>query len=339
MTARRFWSALLLVSSAMFLTPLATPVHAGALSSDVISMFPSTVGEFAYADLREARAFPWFGQLKEQMLPAKFRQFEQFLTAAGMDPNTQVEEVAWGLIASGTTTGKTTGTDMPSAEEIVGVALGQFQPAAVQAYFANKKSSVTQVRGFTMYAFSGGTGAGDLVFMFLDANTAAFGQRSILEKMLDVRFGAQQSVMSNPTLYPLISQANGHGMVWAVLNPAYSRLAMHQLVPEAAQFPQAAQLLAKLQSLVITIESANGIQANFTANFTSPDDSTSMGSILQAGLMMARYQAASKNNSTLGQMLDTAKINPNGNQLGVGVALTNDQVVSLIQSKTFAVQM
>ncbi len=53
-------------------------------------------------------------QLKEQMLPAKFRQFEQFLASAGMDPNTQVEEMAWALVA--TSTGTTAGvSSVPTA--------------------------------------------------------------------------------------------------------------------------------------------------------------------------------------------------------------------------------
>jgi hypothetical protein len=254
-----------------------------------------------------------------------------------MDPNTQVEEVAWALVPSGPSSGSGA-AGVPTSEQIVGVALGNFRPTAVKAYFANKKSATVQVRDFTLYAFGGGAGAGDLYFMLLDANTAAFGQRSLLEKMIDVRYGVQQSVMSNTTVYPLIKQANGHGMVWAVLNPSYSRLALKQLVPQAAQFPQATQLLTTIQSLVINVRSSNGIQADFLANFITPADATTMGSLLQAGLLMAHYQATSKNNTSLGQLLDTASITPNGTQLTVSVALTNDQVVSLIQSKTFALQ-
>ena len=57
--------------------------------------FPKDVGEFAYADLKSARKFSWFPQLREQLLPSRFRDFEQFLASAGVDPNTQVEELAW----------------------------------------------------------------------------------------------------------------------------------------------------------------------------------------------------------------------------------------------------
>jgi hypothetical protein len=64
--------------------------RAGTVGSDILSMFPKDSGELAYADLKQARQFPWFPQLKEQMLPPKFREFETFLASAGIDPNSQV---------------------------------------------------------------------------------------------------------------------------------------------------------------------------------------------------------------------------------------------------------
>src|ERR1700739_4889892 len=84
------------------LSVLPRTARAGSLGSDILSMFPKDSGELAYVDLKEARAFPWFNQLKEQMLPAKFREFEKFLSAAGVDPNSQVTELAWSLVAGRT---------------------------------------------------------------------------------------------------------------------------------------------------------------------------------------------------------------------------------------------
>ena len=58
-------------------------------------------------------------------MPERFRQFEKFLASAGVDPNSQVEELAWGLIAEGVTdkTSGTGSTAVPTGEEIVGVVL------------------------------------------------------------------------------------------------------------------------------------------------------------------------------------------------------------------------
>src|ERR1700680_208316 len=116
-----------------------TRAHATTLGSDVIGMFPQNIGEFAYANLKEARSLSWFPQLKQQMLPARFKQFEQFLTAAGIDPNSQVEEIAWATVgapppaaqnapANSANGAKQQTAPGPGSEQVVGVALGSFRP-------------------------------------------------------------------------------------------------------------------------------------------------------------------------------------------------------------------
>src|SRR6266568_4293927 len=160
-TFRRLVTAGVLVAMSL---AVPKPARAGRLGADVIALFPKEVGEFAYADLKKARSLKWFPQLQEQMIPDKFRQFEKFLASAGVDPNSQVDELAWGLVAEG-----------------------------------------------------------------MSAKTEAFGHRAILEKMIEVRFGSEEGLLRNEKLFPLINEANGSGVVWAVLNPAYTRLAMQQL--------------------------------------------------------------------------------------------------------------
>src|SRR5713101_4910262 len=141
---------------------------AQSLGADTISLFPKNVGEFAYANLKQARSQKWFPQLQEQMLPERFKQFEKFLASAGVDPNSQVEELAWGLVAEGVTD-KTSGTGsaaVPTGEEVVGVALGSYNPQSTEAYFKAQKLPTFKSHGFTMYAFGSGAGASDLFFLF-----------------------------------------------------------------------------------------------------------------------------------------------------------------------------
>src|SRR5947208_6359457 len=134
------------------------PARAGRLGADIIALFPKEIGEFAYADLKKARSLKWFPQLQEQMLPDRFRQFEKFLASAGVDPNSQVDELAWGLVAEGMSA-KTEGagsTDVPTGEEVVGVALGNYNPGSTEGYFKQQKLPTFKARGYTLYAF--GTG-------------------------------------------------------------------------------------------------------------------------------------------------------------------------------------
>jgi hypothetical protein len=284
-TAIRRMVAAALVVAATLAVP--KPARAGRLGPDIIALFPKEVGEFAYADLKKARTLKWFPQLQEQMLPERFRQFEKFLASAGVDPNSQVDELAWGLVAEGLSA-KTEGAGsaaVPTGEQVVGVALGSYNPGSTEAYFKQQKLPTFKARSYTLYAFGTGSGPNDLFFFFVDSNTAAFGHREILEKMVEVRFGGADGLMTNDKFFPLVNEANGSGVVWAVLNPAYTRLAMQQLAPEVEQFPEAAKLVARMQNMIINVDASGSIDGKFQAVCGSTEDANTLGQLLQAGFL------------------------------------------------------
>jgi hypothetical protein len=347
MNCRRYLATLTFL---LLLACSVPPARANTLGTEVIGMFPQNVGEFAYADLRQARALSWFPQLKAQMLPTRFKQFEQFLTAAGIDPNSQVEELAWATVAgvaapapdapapSGANAAPQKAPPPAPSEQVLGVALGSFQPEKAEAYFKTQKLPVVKVRSYSLYAFGGGSGPADLFFFFLDANTAAFGQRQQLERLLAVRAGEEQGLLTDSKILPLINEANGSGVVWAVLNGNYAQLAMQQLAPEAGQFPQAQQLVSRLRALSIQISAGSGVEARFESVCATPDDANTFAALLQAGLLYKRYQLGTSN-PDMAALLDSTRITPAGDRLNIRLNLTNDQMLSLIRRNTFAVTM
>jgi hypothetical protein len=316
------------------------PARAGRLAADTIALFPKEIGEFAYADLKKARSLSWFPQLQEQLLPDRFKQFERFLASAGIDPNSQVEELAWGLVPEGVTA-KTAavGSDaVPTGEEIVGVALGNFNPGSAETYFKQQKLPTFKARGYTLYAFGSGAGPTDLFFLFIDSNTAAFGHRKLLEKMIEIRFGGEEGLLRNDQFYPLINDANGTGTVWAVLNPAYTRLAMQQLAPEIQQFPEAAKLVTRMRNMIISVDASGALDGKFQAICGSTEDANTLGQLLQAGFLYKHYQAQ-QDNPEMAQLLDSVRVTPAGDRVVLRMTLSDDQVTSLIRKNTFAFKM
>lgn len=318
----------------------AKPARAGRLAADTIALFPKDIGEFAYADLKKARTLKWFPQLQEQMLPDRFKQFERFLASAGVDPNSQVEELAWGLVPEGVTakTGNAGSAAVPTGEQIVGVALGSYNPGSTESYFKQQKLPTFKSRGYTLYAFGTGAGPNDLFFLFIDSNTAAFGHRKLLEKMIEVRFGGEEGLLRNDQFYPLINDANGTGTVWAVLNPAYTRLAMQQLAPEIQQFPEAAKLVTRMQNMIISVDASSSLDGKFQAVCGSTEDANTLAQLLQAGFLYKRYQAQ-KDNPELAALLDQARVSPAGDRVVLRMTLDDEQVTSLIRHNTFAFKM
>jgi hypothetical protein len=320
----------MLVAGFLLAAGAMVPLHssAGSLSTAIIGMFPKQVGEFAYADLKSARKYPWFSQLREQLLPSRFRDFEKFIAAAGVDPNTQVDELAWGAISPTKTNG----------EEVVGVALGSFDPSSSEERFKQQKLPMLDVHGYHLYAFGSGSGAGDILFMFIDSNTAAFGHKDALQKLIDVRTGVSESLLTNDALFPLIGEANGSGIIWGVLDKTYAHLAMNQLLPEASQFAQASPIVNRIRAMTISVDADKGIDAHFQAVCATPDDANLLAAGMQGALMMRRYQEA-QDHPDLAGALDQVRLAPSGDRLKVEAPVSQDQLLSLIKTRAFAVPM
>src|SRR5207245_10238580 len=109
------------------------PSRAGKLGNDIVGLFPKNIEEFAYADLKKARQFKWFPQLQQQLLPSRLRQFEQFLASAGIDPNTQVEALGWGVgggAAQQRTDDNRGGTTAVGRAQLAAIAPGTLHPTS-----------------------------------------------------------------------------------------------------------------------------------------------------------------------------------------------------------------
>ena len=330
--------ALLALAAAM-----ARPTKAGGLGADTIGLFPKDVGEFAYADLKKARTMKWYPALEQQMLPERFKQFEKFLAAAGIDTNSQVDELTWALVPESAlskdpATAGGAATEAPESEEIVGIALGSYNPDSTEAYFKAQKLPTSKSHGYTLFAFGSGVGPNDLFFFFVDSNKAAFGHRQLLEKLIAVRYGEEDSLLRNDKMYNLINEVNGSGVVWAVLDPAYTKLAMGQLAPEVQQFPEAAKLVARMQSMIISATASSGMDAKFQAVCSSTEDANTLSQLMAAGLLYKKYQTA-KDNPELGALLDQTNVAPSGDRVVIRMSVSDDQMTTLIKKNTFAFKM
>jgi len=337
---KRFVAACALLALA---AAMARPVKANGLGADTIGLFPKSVGEFAYADLKKARTMKWYPALEQQMLPEKFKQFEKFLAAAGIDTNTQVDELTWALVPEAALSkdpaAAGAATDAPpDSEEIVGIALGGYNPDSTEAYFKAQKLPTAKSHGYTLFAFGSGVGPNDLFFFFVDSNKAAFGHRQLLEKLIAVRYGEEDSLLRNDKMYNLINEVNGSGVVWAVLDPAYTKLAMGQLAPEVQQFPEAAKLVARMQSMIISATASSGMDAKFQAVCGSTEDANTLSQLMAAGLLYKKYQSA-KDNPDLGVLLDQTSVVPSGDRVVIRLSVSDDQMTTLIKKNTFAFKM
>jgi hypothetical protein len=334
------WTKLLIACGLfVMLGALARPTKASGVSADTIALFPKDTGELGYVDLKKARGEKWFPALREQILPERFRQFEKFLASAGVDPNSQVDELVWGLVPDVMTKNdKGVSTDVPSSEQTVGIAMGSFNPETTEAYFKQQGLATAKIETYTLFAFGSGSGGGDIYFFFLDSSKAVFGHKPLLEKLLNIRLGKEDGLLRNEQMYNLINEVNGSSVVWAVLDPGYTRLAMNQLAPEVQQFPESAALVQRMQAMIITATAGSGVDSKFQAVCGSTQDANTLSQLMAAGMLYKKYEA-SKDNPELAQLLDQANVSPSGDRVVIALSVSDDQMTSLIRRNTFAFKM
>ena len=147
-----------------------------------------------------------------------------------------------------------------------------------------------------------------------------------------------ESLLNNDLLFPLINQANGTGIIWAVLDQGYTHIAVQQLLPQANQFPQAAAIIGRMRAMTISVAADSGIDAQFEAVCSSTDDANLLAAALQAGVMYRRYQEA-QDHPDLASALDQVRVTPSGDRLKIDAPVSQDQLLGLIRTRAFAVPM
>jgi hypothetical protein len=94
-----------------------------------------------------------------------------------------------------------------------------------------------------------------------------------------------------------------------------------------------------LKELLITVKVPGDIELDFQAESASSSDAILISQLLQAGVLMRRYQTNSENNPEMTKLLDALHISANGNLLDISLELTNDQLTSLVEHNTFSMKM
>jgi hypothetical protein len=322
-----------IVGVIVFLVSVCNPVaRAGSLTTEAVSIFPANTTEFGFTDLQQARALSWFPALRSQVLPAQLWQFEQLLASPGMDPDSHVEGVAWGVVSSAAQQAPPSQGASAGGEMFV-VALGQFSPESTDAYFRSTKLTVVKVRDYPLYPVSG-SGSGDLFFSFMNSTVAVLGGRKELERVIGIRYGEEQSLLSNAELAPLIAEANGRSIVWGVLNASSAQAEMEKIAPVVNAFPQSQALLSELRAFTLEIDADAAIRSRFEAVCASSGDADTFATLLRADQHYQRSAAGNANQDMSG-LLEQATVASSGDRLDVTLDLTDDQVAGLFQHNGF----
>lgn len=304
---------------------VALPTAAQALASQVQALYPPEAGELVFVDLQVARRSPYFGPLKAQLLPERFRELERLAAVLGVDFNRNVDRLSWGFINRGD----------PARAELVGVAEGAFYLDEVEQAAAQHKLGITTYRDARVYLLGANEQGQEFVFAFRDNATCLFGFRGAVQAMLDRGVTGGPSLLDNTSMRGLVEEVNRRASIWLVMDGAFTQLGVRQFLGEAAKMPGVETLAKRVRSATVRIELDRGLEATIAARCATTTDALWFSAFLEAALFFHRQQL-NNSNPTLARVLSRAQLERHADRLSLAVAIPESDLATLIRTNSFA---
>jgi len=143
--------------------------NAMPLNSSARAVIPAELQQLISVDYRAMKDSPTAMQLKQQLMPDNIKEFEGALKGVGIDPDKDVDTLAFAAFRTA-----------KQGTKSVGVADGAFAMKTVLKKMTARKIKPTKYRTANIYPMDGG-----MVMTFLDDSTLLFGEISAVKLALD----------------------------------------------------------------------------------------------------------------------------------------------------------
>ncbi len=247
-----------------------TLLRGQALGSEALSSFPEDTQQLAYTNLAELRALPNYPQIRQRLLSAQLRDFQDFLRSTGTDSERDVDEVVLGWRGSSTDTA-----------DFFGLAVGRFEPDRARQFFAQDQSPSRLYAGFDLYSFGSGEEPADLFFTFLSSSSAAFGHLNDLKTLLDVRTGRRLPLESNSNFASWEAELEGTAPQWGIMTGKAASNGAAPLLTGGGKAPvDPAAVLGPVRTILYRVNWRNGLSTRLSILCQTPESAAALAKLL-----------------------------------------------------------
>jgi len=294
---------------------LVSMAYAMPLNSSGRACVPADLLQLISVDYRALKDSPTAMALKQQLMPDNIKQFEAALKAIGLDPEKDVDTLAFASFHAGKQGVKT-----------IGVAAGPFNMKAVLKKMKLQKFVPKKYGAADIYPMDGG-----FVMSFLDDSTLLFGDPTSIRVALDTKDGQVLSVDTNGEMADMMSSVDS-APVWSILDQQGTQNAMRSALGDAAKFADYDTLKKRLLGSRYTMDFNSGV--NFDLTVVTSDSSTA--GMLSAGVKLGI--TAKKMTATPAEKIavENTTVDSDGSNVAVHFKASDQQFQSLMHSELFA---
>lgn len=289
--------------------------YAMPLNSSARAVVPADLQQLISVDYRALKDSTTAMQLKQQLLPDNLKQFEEALKGVGIDPDKDVDTLAFAAFRTPKAGMKT-----------VGVAAGPFAMKTVVKKMTTRKIKGTKYRTAVLYPMDGG-----MVMTFLDDSTLLFGDSSSVKMALDTRDGQILSLDTNSTMSDMMSEVDS-APVWSILDQAGTQNVMRSALGDASKIGDYDTVKKRLLGSRYTMNFNSGVNFDLTVVTSDSVSAATLSSLVKAGLLYKKMSATGAEKVAM----ENTSVESDSSNVQFHFKSSDKQFQSLMHSELFA---
>jgi len=292
-----------------------TMANAMPLNSSARSVIPAELQQLISVDYRALKDSGTAMQLKQQLMPDNVKEFEAALRGVGIDPDKDVDTLAFAAFRTA-----------KGGTKSVGVAAGPFAMKTVIKKMTLRKIKPTKYRTSNIYPMDGG-----MMMSFLDDSTLLFGELSAVKLALDTRDGLTLSMDTNSTMADMMSEVDS-GPVWSILDQQGTQNVMRSALGEAAKVADYDSIKKRLLGSRYTMNFNSGVNFDLTVVTSDSVSAATLSSLVKAGLLYKKMSASGAEKVAM----ENTNVESEGSNVQFHFKSSDQQFQSLMHSELFA---
>ncbi len=285
---------------------LVTIAYAMPLNSSARAVVPGDLLQLISVDYRALKDSSTAMALKQQVLPDNLKQFEAALKGIGIDPEKDVDTLAFASFHAG-----------KQGVKGIGVASGPFNMKAVLKKMKLQKFTPKKYRNADLYPMDGG-----MLMSFLDDSTLLFGEPSAVRLL---------NVDTNSSMADMMSSVDG-APVWSILDQEGTQNMMRSALGDAAKVADYDTVKKRLVGSRYTMNFNSGVNFDLTVVTSDSMTAATLSSLVKAGLLYKKMSATPAEKMAM----DNTTVDSDSSNLMMHFKSSDQQFQSLMHSELFA---
>ncbi len=233
-----------------------------------MSSFPADTQQMVYLNMAQLRGMAEWPQIRTRVLTRQLRDFQDFMRTVGIDPEKDVDEIVLGWRGENNT-------------GMVGRAQGRFDTDHVRGLFKRQNLPVRDYLGHELYAFGSGEDAADVLFVFLDNSSAAFGRSQDLKELIAVHDGTKPALESNAAFVDWESELDGTAPQWGIsTGKAAAGAAGPWLAAGGKLTADPSALFGNIRAVLYRVEWSGGVNTRVSMVCANDESATALSQLL-----------------------------------------------------------